>query len=795
MKDRWIVLGCFLFAIAFFADALIGPRTVVPTGFLYTQEPWKTEHPELAGDPSQQYDLLHQFYPWAQYFRTSVLEEGRFPLWNPYNYLGTPFFANPQTALLFPLTWLHLLLPLSHSFSWIFALKLGLILSGTFLWLRGDGLGRPAALTGAAVFGLSLHTVVSLAFPYSNVTALLPWTLIATRRLARRPATGSLALLAGCLTLVVFAGQPQSALVVFVLVAIAVAAECGGGLRGRLKPFLWIAGSFATAALASAVMWLPAFGFAAETMVPYGPGIVKTAMPYHPGNLVNLAVPDFFGSHLDGSYWGFPGYHDAAFYGSLAALMLVPLALRRLRRRSVVVAAAAALLSIGLLLAWPPFEWLFALPGFDLMRRSRFAVMLAFAVAVLAANGLQQALEMARRKRAWVLLAGLAALTVLILVAFSFFGDYLSHLDPSNAAMRRAWTAGAAALGAAAVLLFVPRRAAWIVLLLIVGELGWRAWPLNPRGSSASLFPPLALSAALQGAPPRVTAMGPLLQPNTGMLYGIQDVRGYDVMTPQRLFRYMRRVDPHLGDALSEMRAEKPGEYSPDTLMLRVVAEGLRRYGEPLRSYMRTESYWSVTVPRTSNPRLFDWLQPQCLLRPRGAKPPDPSWTPTPVGGLGAWRNPRAEKAQLYFEWKGVKGLSAALDALVFEDLRRVAVVESDELPSPPPSGDLQGQWRLVLGEIERRVYQVDCPAACLLVEFERFSPGWWAWVDGGRRRVLPVDALFRGVMLGSGRHEVELRYSPRSFQMGAAMSLIGLGVFAILGVWDFKRRRRAVRS
>jgi hypothetical protein len=51
------------------------------------------------------YDAFVYFYPQRAYLAQSLVE-GRLPLWNPYLFMGAPFLANPQTAVLYPPSWL-----------------------------------------------------------------------------------------------------------------------------------------------------------------------------------------------------------------------------------------------------------------------------------------------------------------------------------------------------------------------------------------------------------------------------------------------------------------------------------------------------------------------------------------------------------------------------------------------------------------------------------------------------------------------------------------------------------------
>jgi len=50
------------------------------------------------------YDMTDQAYPW-RYFIGQCLQEGILPLWNPYQLLGSPIHADPQSSAWYPLTW------------------------------------------------------------------------------------------------------------------------------------------------------------------------------------------------------------------------------------------------------------------------------------------------------------------------------------------------------------------------------------------------------------------------------------------------------------------------------------------------------------------------------------------------------------------------------------------------------------------------------------------------------------------------------------------------------------------
>src|SRR5579859_2481553 len=77
-------------------------------------------------------DPVRQQYPW-RWLAVSFEKSGEFPLWNPYNFAGTPLLANFQTAAFYPLNILLFIFP--FSFGWSMLILLEQLLAGIFLFL------------------------------------------------------------------------------------------------------------------------------------------------------------------------------------------------------------------------------------------------------------------------------------------------------------------------------------------------------------------------------------------------------------------------------------------------------------------------------------------------------------------------------------------------------------------------------------------------------------------------------------------------------------------------------------
>lgn len=132
-------------------------------------------------------DLMAQFGPWRAFLKNE-LAQGHFPLWNPYLMGGTPFFADPQNMMLYPLNWLTLPFSVPMGLTVFFFLHMVLAAVGMHLWLRSLGLSKNACRAGAILFSLSgffwleiIHPPVLAAF------AWLPWVFGGLERLAKNP--------------------------------------------------------------------------------------------------------------------------------------------------------------------------------------------------------------------------------------------------------------------------------------------------------------------------------------------------------------------------------------------------------------------------------------------------------------------------------------------------------------------------------------------------------------------------------------------------------------------------------
>ncbi|MDA2930084.1 YfhO family protein, partial [Acidobacteria bacterium AH-259-O06] len=152
--------------------------------------------------------------------------------------------------------------------------------------------------------------------------------------------------------------------------------------------------------------------------------------------------------------------------------------------------------------------------------------------------------------------------------------------------------------------------------------------------------------------------------------------------------------------------------------------------------------------------------------------------------GFTLYRNPRAPG----MFW-GVKTLRSASEAEFWEDieLRKTDFLETALLMEPLSaegiSQDYQLPERIEFRQIDGNTMEVEVETGgeTFLVSSHPFYPGWFAWIDGERARILPVNGLFAGLVVPPGSHRILLRYIPLSFWTGLLLGILSLGTFFVI--------------
>ena len=536
-----------LVATAFLWPALSVPDGVPsPSAGLYNHAPWQG----LEGAPDPAFgnpaltDVTYQIQPWLLLLK-SQLRSGELPLWNPYSFLGQPFWSNGQSAPLFPLHLLFAALPTAWGFLLMPWLRLIIGAVGTRRLALTLGIGPGGALLAGIAFPLSGMVSGYLLFPMANALVMVPWVLWATERVAS--GTASWRPLAVCVALLALGGHPGTLSHCLLLSAVYLAVR--GVRRNGLGALLggWaVGGALAMVHLLPLALYLPdtaRWGDAEDPRTGAGPPWTQVlAMS------LRLLQPWAFGRAEDATWRGIFYEPGSRVFVGLLTLLLALVAVqtlwtnrRKTDRRHL---AVAALFVFSALVAYRTPYLLGIVESLPIVGRAlhhRLLFGVDLGLALMAGVGLDQLRE--SRTRIWRAAAVLTVGFGVLIAVVTRMGDLrLDTVLPAQWPWLT-WLAAASVFLLALGRLKAPRKLLFLLpALLVAAELIVAHAPSAPGLSASHLFPSTPAIEFLQGQTGNTAAVGQVLRPGTSAVYGLRDLRGDDPARPRRFDNKYRQI-------------------------------------------------------------------------------------------------------------------------------------------------------------------------------------------------------------------------------------------------------------
>ena len=208
----WVSAFLAVLLFLFFSTPIFRSEILSPADLLLKSEPWRqSAPPDFEPANALLSDYVFQMRPWRS-LAISSLKDGQIPLWDPYNYAGAPFLANGQSAVLFPLNLLFLILP--DAVGTLLGAMARLFIAGlsAYLFARVIGLRVLGASIAGLGFSFSGFQIVWLLYPVVNVAIWLPALFLGTEAIARRPTAPRMVALAAVVCIQFLGGHPETSL-------------------------------------------------------------------------------------------------------------------------------------------------------------------------------------------------------------------------------------------------------------------------------------------------------------------------------------------------------------------------------------------------------------------------------------------------------------------------------------------------------------------------------------------------------------------------------------------------------
>ncbi|MEP7292341.1 MAG: YfhO family protein [Chloroflexota bacterium] len=708
-----------------------------------------------------------QFAPWREY-AFDLLRNGQLPLWNPYNGAGTPLFANYQSSLLYPFSWIGYLLPLALTMSVVAVLHL--LIAGWGMWrftgaLQFSALGRGVS---ALAFAMSAYLVARLGtYPVIQAAAWLPWLLWAALRLLERGRFHRAGRLAIFTALLLLAGHAQTAWYSLLLVGFFAFWWTMHHRPLRLLRMLVVAGCLALGAGIASLQLIATAELLGQSQrsggVDFG---FAMNYSYAPARILNLFAPNVFGTPANGTYFTGGAFFEDAVYigiipliGAIAALIGWVMTRRSDERSPAYTTTPFWLLVvvIGFVFALgvntPIFPFLYNnVPTFDLFQGPvRWHLWTVFGLSTLAGIGVTvwggRSSPSSRRLRRWALRLTVACFAAALLAVL-----YLIFAAPEIRAVGLLTQAVVAVgvLGVVAGVLSLTQPEAgtrghgrWslIVLVVVALDLAYAGWGLNPT----------VPTQFYDSSPVPDNFWIGLEHGNTARVYMTKRAE------EDRKFEELFRFDDYRV-ATDQWREVRSTPLANLNILDRVPM--LNNF-EPLLVGHFAEYLDLVEADQFTHRVLLQAAGVGTVFYEPPNFPAPHAWLVTSV----CWH-------------ETTDALKAAMTDANWQPYQQVQMLGDAGCSEPQVA---EGSVEVAESEANQVVLSVDAARDSWVVLADTDYPGWVASVDGVETPIYRANLAFRAVQVDAGEHEVRFDYRPGWLLPGALVSAVSLLVALLL--------------
>lgn len=727
-----------------------------------------------------QRDLLFVYFPLVQ-ATLRELSQGALPLRDPTSAFGQPLLADPSCQILYPPSWLQILLPPSLAYAWFVSLHSIFGALGIALLARRLSGGSFAAALTAGVAWLISGPLLSLATLWHHMSGAswIPWVWLALERVLAREKGRADLLFGAAVGAQILAGSAEMCAGTLLIAAMRVIAAREWGLWST-----WVISGTA-AILLGAGVWLPAGELIMNTGRAGIPESIRTYWSMHPFNLFEFFLPIPIAALPLNSLWrggvfeGREPFLASMFFGApILPLLMAAFADSTLARS---IRLPAFLGAIGGILAALGKNAVFygflvtALPLLKIFRYpSKAMVPVAVLICVFAGVGVIS-LRRSSRSRA-AALVGIALLCVVgVLLAGPFMEplqkEFMDQVDAVVEARLRADFVGSLViLTLLAGFMFVKSSRTGMILLVLVGALQIRQTLVMQFGLNATVP-----AAVLGYRPEHLEIMRP---PPGGRVYV------YDYWSLKGKGNRYVPQDPSM-----DWEGVKGLEFGAAHLVTS------RHYLTPL-----TGAFWDVEYAWDADMRmLFDRRLSGLTLGIRRAEETPGfvkllqiagvhrvvSMHAQGMGGLKllAVEDFRPRPIHIFavpdplpraFLASG-RQVGTGQDLLELTDYRfdpRTTVLV-DRGPSRPAVPGFAGEARITEERADRIRVETRSSHPAFLTVLVGSMPGWRVWVDGQPASLERANAIFIGAEIPPGDHVVEFRFLPATAVAGVSVTML----------------------
>ena len=766
-------------------------------------------------------DTISQSYPLQVMGIREILNNHSVPLWDPYMFAGMPLLASFSFHIFYPWSLLYFITSTEFALGYLYIVHFLLMGVFFFYFARQIKLSRPASFVGGLIFMFGPH-LTSLVYPGHGgkifTMTYLPLALMfLDRALDERPFF-NMSLLGLTVGLMFYAGHIQILFYCGITLLLFLLMRLAAGLRGKkdarwaLKGAAGFVYAFGLGTLLYAVILIPAWEYKGYTQRSGGMTAAATyefatsfSMP--PEDLLYTVLREPFGwgkdygptiPTTDGIFYrGRMGLKLSVDYLGVFGLLLALIGAVFRRNRYTWYFVGLGLITVFLALGGfnPLYYYVYKfVPGFS-MFRIPYAIMILtpLCCSVLAAFGMDYLLtgrEAVKGKGlSYFIYAAAGATVVLLAVAVycrkdvagtaewflrfewvkqMLWGVYDDLPERFDFFLKNVFILATLASGSLLVLFATWKGwlKGWLLVIaastFIIADLwpvGWEFIRTVPVSSIEDTYfretPEIKTIEADKDGPFRVMS---LVTNNELLFRGIQSLTGYHAVPLDYSEKMLGSIDfqNSILDLLNGKYLMLPKEPQYDF------------YGYP---DLATRAWLMKKYELISDGDMYFYKNRSPL--------------------------PRAYLVNRFIRAGNLDEAGAIIADPRFKPLEAAVLTEDPEPGmSVDQSADLSGQKvSMTSYKPDSAELDVSAPADSFMVASEIWYPGWKAYVDGSPTRLYRVDYALRGFAMPKGSHKVRMVFSPRTFSIGAIISMATLAFLAAAMVFSYRKGRDIIRQ
>lgn len=778
----FIIFICLVFFYPFFLNGLVP----IPADFtLGVHYPWvdykwpgyptgvPVKNPLLA-------DITSLTFPIKNY-AIDLLKRGIFPLWNPLQFGGHPLIANFQSSVFYPLNLIYFVTDFVTG--WTILIILQPILAAIFMYLllKHLKISTFAAVAGGILYAFSGFNIIYL--EYNNpghVAALIPLLLLLVDKYLKRPSALVGSLFSISLAIQIFAGYPQVTVYTLILLGSWAIFRFWKKLRDKKNILTLIRLGFYTflGFGVSAIQLIPGI----ELLMLSNRAFINLSDRFMSlSHLIILFAPDFFGNPATYNYWGGGSYIDTIGYSGLVTLIMATIAALDKKRSSVVKFFTYGSFFVILMALPNPISSLIhanLIPGSHL---NRILILFNLFITILAAKGFDIFRLDLKNKFIYKALYCPAVL-VLGLFILSFILAYIFPISNLNFRVGlRNLILPIILLLSSSVIFLLRNKCTYIVniltgilIVMAVLELLRFGWKYEPFFNKNYLFPttPILNYLTSQNGLFRISG-GDVIPISMWIPYRLESIAGFDGMYPLNIAKLLA----FMNSPSSNPNTTPMGEYG-----------NLDRYDSPLLNLANIKYITALKYDQikrvTVDGEIIEHFRKSNFKRVLDDR------------SVVVLENINSlPRAFFVTDWVISSSKEETLQLL-----------NNDSFPLQKKIIFMQQPVNQTISEknnsdVQYLNYSPNYSSMKVTTDHDGFLfisdtwyPGWKAKVDHIEVPILLADYAFRAIPVGTGNHEVEMYYDPKSFKIGGYVSIVTL-VFLILSTFLLFKKREAAKE